>query len=357
MSEHLAFIGTYAGPSYGIPAVSVDGDSGALRLLGINRGIEKPSYLHLSADGRRLYTGVRSPEFAAQGGGGVAAYAIHGSQLQFLNARPAFAGPPCYVKTDRAGKYLYAANYREGSAVVYALQADGSLTGDAIRLQHSGRGPHPSRQESAHIHCTELPPAEDLLYIVDLGLDAVRAYRLPAAGDRALTPVPEADLVEQPGAGPRHLVFSADGHYAYLANELASSVSVWDLHQPHRPRRLQTLPLLPPGYRGENTAAGIKLSPDGRHLCCSNRGHDSLAVFAVDPASGGLSLQAISPVPGRWPRDFAFVPGGRFVLVACQYTDNLLCLRFEAQSGRLSPVEGPFLTLKDQPVCVKFRPE
>ncbi len=357
MSEHLAFIGTYAGPSYGIPVVSVDGDSGALRLLHINRSIEKPSYLHISADGQRLYTGLRSPEFAAQGGGGVAAYAIQGSHLQFLNARPAFAGPPCYVKTDRAGKYLYAANYREGSAVAYALQADGSLSGEAIRLQHSGRGPHPTRQEAAHVHCTELPPAEDLLYVVDLGLDAVKVYLVPAAGDQALTPVPEADLVEQPGAGPRHLVFSGDGYFAYLINELASTVSVWDLREPRRPQRLQTLPLLPASYQGENTAAAVKLSPDGRYLCCSNRGYDSLAVFAVDTASGRLEPLALSPLPGRWPRDFAFVPGGRFVLVACQYTDNLICLQFEAQSGRLSPIKGPFLTLKDQPVCVKFLPE
>ena len=355
MSKHLAFVGTYADQSYGIPAISVDSDSGELSLLSINRGIEKPSYLHISADGQRLYTGVQRAEFADSGGGGLAAYAINDGELSFLNARPAFAGPPCYVKTDRAGKYLYAANYREGTAVAYALQPDGRLADAPIRLQHTGRGPHPTRQEKAHVHCVELPPAEGLLYIVDLGLDTVKAYLPPSTGGQ-LQPVPEADLRELPGAGPRHIVFSADGHFAYLANELSSTVSVWDLREPRRPRRLQTLTLLPTSYHGENTAAAIKLSSDGRRLCCSNRGHDSIAVFAVETASGMLTTLAISSTLGRGPRDFAFVPGERFIVVAHQYTDNLLSHHFDYDSGRLTPIPGPFLTLAQQPVCVKFLP-
>ncbi len=353
MSKHLAFVGTYADQSYGIPAISVDSDSGELSLLNVNRGIEKPSYLQVSADARRLYCSVWREEFADRGGGGLAAYAIEGSELSFLNARPVFAGPPCYVKTDQNEKYLYAANYREGTAVAYALQPDGQLGGEPICLQHTGRGPHPTRQEKAHIHCVELPPAENLLYIVDLGLDIVKAY-LPPSADGQLQPVPEADLRELPGAGPRHIVFSADAHFAYLANELSSTVSVWDIREPRQPKRLQMLSLLPATYQGENTAAAIKLSSDGRRLCCSNRGHDSVAVFAVETATGMLSLLAISPTLGRGPRDFAFVPGERFIVVAHQYTDNLLSLHFDYDSGRLTPIPGPFLTLAQQPVCVKF---
>ncbi len=183
------------------------------------------------------------------------------------------------------------------------------------------------------------------------------AYRAPTAGDSALSPVPEANLREAPGAGPRHIVFSADGRFAYVINELASTVSAWDLRKPRQPERGQTISLLPEDFRGENTAAAIKFSPDGRYLCCSNRGYDSLALFTVEPTTGRLSsTPIISPLPGRGPRDFAFVPGGRLVLVACQYTDNLICLHFDSQSGRLYPHKQPYLTLRDQPVCVKFRP-
>lgn len=351
MSKYITYIGTYGS---GIAVLSVDSMGGGVELLDFCSGYRRPTYLKVSEDKRFLYAAVGLDEFADAGGGALAAFAIDGAKLRFLNARPSFGGPPCHVMTDRRNRYIFAANYGEGSGVAYRLTADGAIEEPGETFQHGGRGPHPTRQKQAHAHCVELSPTEQFLYVVDLGIDTAKAYALEQGG-RILTPVAAADLHEAPGAGPRHIVFSQDGRFAYLLNELASTVSVWDVTEATAPARLQTLSILPDSWRGENTAAAIKLSEDGSRLCCSNRGHDSLAIFAVDKNQGILSLMGFSPTLGRGPRDFAFVPGERFILAAHQYTDNLVMHAFDAENGRLSPSPAATLTLpQQQPVCIKF---
>ena len=351
MSKYVTYIGTYG---FGIAILSVDSVMGGMELLGFCSGYQRPTYLKVSEDKRFLYAGVGLDEFSGTGGGALAAFAIDGAKLHFLNARPSFGGAPCHVMTDRRNRYIFAANYGEGSGVGYRLAADGAIEELGETFQHSGRGPHPTRQEKAHAHCVELSPSEQFLYVVDLGIDTAKAYAVEQDG-RILTPAPAADLHEAPGAGPRHIVFSQDGHFAYLLNELDSTVSVWDVTEATVPARLQTLSILPKSWRGENTAAAIKLSEDGSRLCCSNRGHDSLAIFAVDKKQGVLSLMGFSPTLGRGPRDFAFVPGERFILAAHQYTDNLVTHAFDAENGRLAIEPAATLTLpQQQPVCVKF---
>lgn len=350
MSKYIAYIGAYGA---GIPVLSVDSETGAMELLDIQRGFERPTYLRVSGDKRFLYACAGLEEFAGTGRGALAAFAIDGDRLHFLNARPSLAGPPCYVMTDRQNQFIFAANYHEGTGIAYRLAADGSIEEKGEPLRHSGRGMHPQRQEQAHMHCMELAPSEQVLYAVDLGIDTVKAYTV-GQGGRILTPFPEADLHEAPGAGPRHIVFSRDGRFAYLINELACTVSVWDVSAAAKPVSLQTLSILPESWQGENTAAAIKLSEDGTRLCCSNRGHDSLAIFAVDKNNGRLSLMGFSPTLGRGPRDFEFVPGGRFILAAHQYTDTLVMHAFDAKNGCLETEPVELLTLPLQPVCIKF---
>ncbi len=350
MSKYIAYIGAYGA---GIPVLSVDSQTGAMELLNIHRGFERPTYLKVSEDKRFLYACAGLEEFAGTGRGALAAFAIDGEHLHFLNARPSLAGPPCYIMTDRQNQYIFAANYHEGTGIAYRLAADGSIAEAGEALRHNGRGPHPGRQEKAHVHCMELAPSEEVLYAVDLGIDTVKAYAVGQEG-RILAPYQEADLHEAPGAGPRHLVFSRDGRFAYLINELACTVSVWDVSTAAKPVSLQTLSILPESWRGENTAAAIKLSEDGTCLCCSNRGHDSLAIFAVDKTNGRLERMGFSPTLGRGPRDFEFVPGGRFILAAHQYTDTLVMHAFDAINGRLETEPAAVLALPLQPVCVKF---
>ncbi|MFA6928786.1 MAG: lactonase family protein [Lentisphaeria bacterium] len=353
MSKYITYIGTYADHDYGIPVLSVNSETGAMELLSVCRGYERPTYLRVSADKRFLYACAGLEEFAESGRGALVAFAIQGTELNLLNARPSLAGPPCYIMSDQHNQFLFAANYHEGTGVAYRLAADGSIQENGEALRHTGRGPHPTRQEQAHLHCMELSPSGEILYAVDLGIDTVKAYAL-GQGERILTPLPSADLHEEPGAGPRHIVFRRDGKFAYLINELASTVSVWDVATPTAPQRLQTLSILPKSYQGANTAAAIKLSEDGTRLCCSNRGDDSLAIFAVEAISGLLALMNISPTLGRGPRDFEFVPGGRFILVAHQYTDTLVMHEFDAENGCLKTAPADMLALSQQPVCIKF---
>ncbi|NLZ59438.1 MAG: lactonase family protein [Lentisphaerae bacterium] len=352
MAEILCFVGSYAEPSYGIAVVGIDPAAGRMRLAHIERGIERPSYLHVSAQRRYLYAACRREEFADSGSGALAAYAIEtGGRLRFINARPSLGGPPCYIMSDKEESYVFAANYHEGSGIIYARREDGGLAENGQKIQHSGSGPHPSRQSSAHLHCLQPDPESKIIYAVDLGLDTVLAYAL-GSGEKPLRRLPQADLREAPGAGPRHIVFNQSGSRAYLVNELHCSVSVWNIEQPERPLRMQTLSMLPCGWRGENTAAAIKLSEDGRYLACSNRGHDSIVFYSVEAESGLLSPHGHYPSLGRGPRDFAFVPGGEFLLVAHQWTDTLLLHRYEA--GRLAVEPAHILSLEQQPVCVKF---
>ena len=350
MSKYIAYIGAYGA---GIPVLSVDCQTGAMALLDILRGFDRPTYLRISEDKRFLYVCAGLEEFGGTGRGPLAAFAIDGPRLHFLNARPSLAGPPCYIMTDRQNQYIFAANYREGTGISYRLAADGSIMEEGEPLRHSGCGPHPERQEQAHMHCMELAPSQQVLYAVDLGIDTVKAYTV-GRGGRILTPFPEADLHEAPGAGPRHIVFSRDGRFAYLINELACTVSAWDVSTPAEPVSLQTLSILPDSWQGENTAAAIKLSEDGTRLCCSNRGHDSLAIFAVEKNNGRLERMGFSPTLGRGPRDFEFVPGGRFILAAHQYTDSLVMHAFDAKNGCLETEPVSIMPLPLQPVCVKF---
>lgn len=351
MTTARAYIGTYADQHYGIPQIELDLTSGALRLLRVHRGLpRKPSYLCFAPDRSILYAGG---ELGEPDGGVLAALAVNGEQLTLLNTVPVFADSPCHLAIDWDSRLIFAANYHAGSGVVYPLQPDGTLAPASFPFTHHGHGPHPTRQTAAHVHCVEPLPGSQLLYVVDLGLDRVKVYRYQP-GQPALDAVPEADLATVPGAGPRHIVFSGDRRFAYLIHELESTVAVWNIARPTAPQHLQTLALLPDSFHGSNTAAAIKLSPDGSRLFCSNRGDDSLAVFARNPADGTLRRLGISPTLGRGPRDFALAPGGRFVVTAHQYTDTLVCQEFDWESGRLHSVPRSVLTLSQQPVCVLF---
>lgn len=353
MSELRCFVGSYAELSYGIAILGIDAAKGSMRFLRVERGIERPSYLRVSGDRRFLYAACKRTEFADTGGGALAAYAIaEGGQLRFINAKPSYGGPPCYIMTDKDDKYVFAANYREGNGAIYALQQDGSISGEGQKIQHTGSGPHPERQTSAHMHCMEPDPDSKIVYAVDLGLDAVLAYAL-ADGEKMLIRLPEADLHEALGAGPRHMIFNRSGSRAYVINELHCSVSVWNLEDPNNPDRMQTVDMLPAIWQDkENTAAAIKLSEDGRYLACSNRGHDSIIFYTIDAKSGLLSLNGRYPCAGSGPRDFAFVPGGKYVLVAHQWSDTVALHRYEEGSLVVEPTQ--ILTLEQQPVCLKF---
>ncbi len=351
MSIH-AFIGRYTDKQYGITHVNVT-DDGNLELAGVTEGVDNPIYFALNKAKDRLYV-TQGAEIGAPRGsnGAIAVYAVAADKsLTLLDKRAYPFSVPCHLSLNHAGDALVFAEYSGAHPGVIGLRPDGTFEpGNGVIAHHEGHGPNAARQESAHAHCAILTPDDAILMICDLGIDTVVAYDF-ASWRGGLRRRPESDIHTAPGAGPRHLIFDASGRFAYLVNELASTVQSFAFDGV-RFTALQTLSMLPPGFNGETKAAAIRLSPDGRWLLASNRGHDSIAAFAVG-ADGRLSeTPVISPLTGRFPRDFAFVPGTDFVLCCHKLSDELALYRFDSATGSLARL--PATLAMERPLAIAF---
>ncbi|MGE5672483.1 MAG: lactonase family protein [Mycobacterium leprae] len=341
----LVFVGTYTDTgSEGIYAYRLDEATGALSGLSITPS-ENPSYLAIHPNGRYLYAANELAE------GTVTAYAVDSpsGRLSQLNQASTHGHSPCYLCVDPTGHHLLVTNYFGGNVVVLPIQADGSLGAATAVVQHQGVGPNPERQEAPHPHSVEIDPSERLAWVQDLGLDRLVPYRL-ADGVLVATP---AGVQMPPGAGPRHMAWHPAKRFAYVINELNSTITAFAYHQEHGTlTALQTVPTLPAGGHNGNTGADIHLHPSGRFLYGSNRGHDSIVQYRVDPQSGLVTYVRHEPTQGRTPRNFAIDPTGRFLLVANQESDSLVSFRIDGETGRLSPTGH--LSTVPRPVCIKF---
>jgi 6-phosphogluconolactonase len=352
--DHSAwlYIGTYAPPeAAGLFLFQWDEATGRLDYRDQVTGEANPSYLALHPSGRFLYAVNEVSEFQGQPGGGVSAFAVQAAtgQLTLLNRQRSEGKGPCHLTTDREGRVLLVANYDSGSLAVYALEADGRLRAAGQVVQHAGRGVNPERQEGPHAHSITLAPDNRFALSCDLGLDRVTVYRLDAVHGQLQL---QAEVVVSPGAGPRHLAFHPAGQQLYLVNELASTLAVYAYTPETGALALrQTLSMLPEGYAGPNTSAAVAVHPGGGFVYGSNRGHDSLVIYAVDSATGGLTLVGHESARGRTPRDVVIDPTGAWLLAANQDSDTVVIFHIDAHSGRLrlhQQIEIP------RPVCLKF---
>lgn len=315
----------------------VDAATGAFTRVSAQHGGASPTYLTLSANHRFLYAVSETQTFRGAPGGGVSAFAVapRTGDLTLLNQQPSNGAAPCYISLDHTGKTALVANYVSGNVSALPVAADGQL-GAPTTDQHTGSGPH-KNQTSPHAHCLLPDPANTFAFAVNLGTDRVYGYRLDPAKAQ-LTRAAEPAFVAQPGAGPRHLVFHPDGKHAYLINELNSTVTALAYDATAgRFRELQTLSALPAGYTGENSCADIHVSRNGLFLYASNRGHNSIAVFAIDTSNGTLVPIQDVDTQGKTPRNFTLDPSGRLLLVANQNSNNLFSYRVDPQSGLLTP--------------------
>ena len=255
------------------------------------------------------------------------------------------------MSLDPSGKTLLAANYGGGSVIAYAVEADGSLGARTGFVQHEGSGGDPSRQSAPHAHSILASPDGRFALAVDLGIDKVMVYRLGADG--SLIPNEPAFGAVASAAGPRHLTFSPDGRFVYVVNELNSTVTQFRYDAAGGVlEALEAVSTLAPDHEGTSYCADIHVHPTGRFVYASNRGHDSIAVFRVDAATGGLTwLDAVS-TGGNWPRNFALSPDGRFLLAANQRSASIVAFRLDEETGM--PVETGSRLEVDQPACVKF---
>lgn len=345
------FVGAYSSAAEpALHTVRFDNERGELTLLNSFTGIENPSFVIVHPNGRWLYT--VSETGVASGGavGSVWAFQIDGqtNELQPLNQQSTAGDWPCHLAIDPSGRWMAVSNYGSGSVAIFPILPDGRLGERRALMQHEGHGPNQQRQEGPHAHSTTFMPDNQTVIVADLGIDQLVVYDFDAEKGEVARKF-AADAL--PGAGPRHLALHPNGRTVYVANELDSTVAVYG-YDPDAGELTagQSLPTVPAGV-SENSVADIHLSPGGERLYVSNRGHNSIAVFAVAD-DGGLTTLAFPQCGGEWPRNFALGPAGKFVLVANRHTDAVVVLPV-LNSGQFLGEPVGRLTIP-QPSCIAF---
>ena len=344
--NYLMYVGSYTQTTSpadhrpeGILVFRFDADTGALERLSAAGGAPNPSFLALHPSGRYLYAVSEILDYQGKESGAVHAYARDSrtGALAHLNEQPSIGTWPCHLSVEATGRYVLAANYLSGSVIMLPIRADGSLGETADFVQHQGTSVNPQRQEGPHAHSIMVDPANRFAFAPDLGLDKVICYKLDLERGK-LTPNDAPHTQVTPGAGPRHFDFHPNGRWVYLINEIGNTLSAYAYHaQQGTLHLLNTVPTLPASFSGASHTADIHVHPSGKFVYGSNRGHDSIAICAIDQHTGQVSVVGQESTLGKTPRNFAIDPTGAFLLAANQSTDNIVVFRIDAQSGRLTP--------------------
>lgn len=361
----LVFIGTYTEPilfgtgkvlqgkGEGIYVYRLD-PSGALQFVSKTTGIANPSYLAFDATGAFLYAVNELKRFEGEATGTVSAFAVDRSTglLALRNRRRTHGTDPCHVAVDARRKHVFVANFMSGSVCVLPVQDDGALGEACAVIQHQGSSIDPGRQAGPHAHSVTLDRSNRFAFVPDLGLDRLMIYRFdPERGTLDANATPW--LNAKPGAGPRHLSFRPDGRFAYLVNELDSTIAALSYHSGAGAfEPLQTVRTLPETFDGASTCADIHVAPSGRFVYASNRGHDSIVIHRIDGVRGTLDYVGHEPTQGKTPRSFAIDPSGRLLLTANQDSDSIVSFRIDPDRGTLRPTGH--VAHVPTPVCVKF---
>lgn len=354
MQKKRVFIGTYTRKtSHGIYAYHWLPESGELTEIGLAATTPDPSFLALSPDGKNLYAVNEHDPAPGTESGTVSAFSIQDAEgkLALLNTVPSGGTAPCNMAVDHTGRALFVANYTSGSVSSYQILGDGKLSSHVVNIHYSGHSVG-VRQQSAHTHCTTVSPDNRFLLVNDLGLDRIMVYRIsPQTAE--LTPNDPPFYSALPGSGPRNFTFHPNGKWAYSLNEIASTIDGlhWDTEKGTL-TRFQNISTLPHGFSATNTAATVLVHPNGRFVYASNRGHDSIVVYSVDPATGALTLLQHISCEGKTPRNFILDSSGRWVLIANQDSANIVVLQCNAKTGHLASTGRQYAL--DSPVCIIF---
>jgi 6-phosphogluconolactonase len=330
----------------GLSVYRVDAQSGALSLVQVLRDLVNPSYLALSTDGSRLYT-VHGDQSE------VSALAVDrvSGELSFLNRESTEGRNPVHLALDPGGRRLVVTNHIGATLAVLSISTDGSLGKVTQMLPFAGPlGPHRAEQQQAKPHFNLFDPSGRFVIVPDKGLDRVFSFRFNGG---QLAPAPAPFVQTREGAGPRSLVFHPRQPFAYVVNELDSTVATYGFDgQTGALAPLQILPTLPSHFTGDSRAAGIAIDAAARTVYVSNRGHDSIAVFRVDADSGLLHFVAADSSGGRTPRFFTLAPDGRLLYALNEDSDSIVDFAVDAMSGRLAPTGSNIAC--GSPVCMVF---
>jgi 6-phosphogluconolactonase len=355
--KYLFYVGTYTeegSKSKGIYAYRYDAKTAEITPLGLAAETTNPSFVAVHPNGHFLYAVNEVGNYKGLNSGGVSAFAIdHATgKLTFLNEVPSRGADPCYIIVDQTGKYVLVANYTGGSVAVFPVLADGKLGEASGFVQHTGKGTNPERQEGPHAHSIDLSPDNRFAMVDDLGLDELLVYKFDGAKG-SLTPNGPPFAKVDAGAGPRHFVLRPDGKFAYVIAEMGHTVTVFSNDAASgKLQPLQTITTLPKDFTGRNDDAEIRVHPSGKFLYASNRGDDSIAIYAIDKSRGTLTQVGSVHTGGKEPRSFEIDPTGILLFAANQKSDNIVVFRIDPKTGSLTPT-GKVLEV-GSPVCVKF---
>jgi 6-phosphogluconolactonase len=349
MPSHLIFLGTYSrNSSRGIYALRLDDDTGALSAPIVAAETVDPTWVVVSPDKKILYANHAS---AAQ----AIAYSIDPASAQLTPLSPlpppdATKTPaPSHLAVDATGRTLFGANYHGGYVEALPIRRDGTV-GEPKLIRHEGKSVHPTRQTRAYPHSVTLSPDNRFVIVCDLGADRIYSYALDAAS-ATLTPAKPAFVTTTPGSGPRHFKFSADAKHGYAINELGNTITAYDYNAATGAlTAIQTVNTLPPDFAGQNITAEVRIHPNGKFLYGSNRGHDSLVVFAIDSATGRLSERPLQTIfsGGKMPRNYALSSNGKWLVCGHQDTALITVFRVDPATGQLTRTENS----ANVPACV-----
>ncbi len=349
------YVGTYGtGQNGGIYFCRLNSRTGEILLKEKIIGIDNPSFLAISKENHFLYTVNEVAETNGNPGGAVSSFAIdpENGNLRYLNRQLTIGGSPCYISIDNTGRFILLANYSGGNVTILPVLKDGKLGKHIESVQHTGQRINPDRQSAPHPHSIVVSADNHFVFVPDLGLDKILIYRFDQdKGTLRPNDTPHVSL--KPGAGPRHFTFHPDGKFAYVINELNSTVTAFLYDSTEgRLNEIQTVSTLPEDYTGINYCADIHIHPAGKYLYGSNRRHNSIAIFTINQETGILARAGYEQTQGDFPRNFAVEPLGKFLLVANQRSNNIISFRIDAETGDLNPT-GYTIEIPE-PVCIKF---
>lgn len=353
--ERLVFISAFtSGKDSAIHAYKLDLASGKLTLQTRTTDVQNPFYLALSPDGKHLYS-IHAKSFGGKEAEEIAAYDIvdDSGKLKLLNRQSAKGSAACYLDVDKTGKTVVVANYTTGDVAALPVKADGSLGKATSFHKHTGASVNPARQKEPHAHCIVVSPNNRFVYSADLGLDQVLCYRLDAANAK-LTPNDPPFAKSPPGAGPRHLTFDPSGKHVYVINELLNSVTVFDYDgETGALKERQTISTLPKDFKKASYCADLKITPNGKFLYGTNRGHDSIASYRIGQ-NGELTLLAIEPSLGKGPQNLLITPDGKLLVCANMPGNNVVVFRIDSDTGKLTSAGEPVSI--PSPSCIRLVP-